>query len=222
MRLLTAALLMLPPAPAPAPAPVFRDGFESPAAAGQFQRFGAGSRLGPWTVTAGDVDLSTTRLWQTPEGRQNLDLDGDVNGAVSATIPVRPLTTYRISFSLAGNPAAGPRVKTGEVRVDGRTALPFTFDTSLTSLSRMAFTTRALYVFALTGHLRLDFASTTRPAGWGPVIDDVRVDSCLVVLCPTAKAAQTKEGQTKAARTKAAQTKEAQTKETRTEAARPH
>jgi choice-of-anchor C domain-containing protein len=190
MRILTAALLLLPPAPAPAPAPVFHDGFESPVvAAGQFRTVAAGSRIGPWTVTAGTVDLSTTRLWQVAEGHQNLDLDGDTNGTVSTTIAVRPLTTYRISFALAGNPAAGPLVKTGEVRVNGRTARRFTFDTHLTSLSRMAATTSTLYVFSLTDRLRLDFASTTRPAGWGPVIDDVRVDSCLVVLCPSRKGA---------------------------------
>jgi hypothetical protein len=47
----------------------------------------------------------------------------------------------------------------------------------------MAYGTRTVYVFALTDQMRLDFASTTRPAGYGPVLDDVRVDSCLVILC---------------------------------------
>jgi choice-of-anchor C domain-containing protein len=182
-RILTAALLLLPTAATPAP--VFRNGFESPVVGGQFQRFAAGSRIGPWTVTAGNVDLATTSLWQTPEGRQNLDLDGDTNGTVSTTIPVRPLVTYRISYALAGNPASAPLIKTGGVRVNGKVVQLFTFDTGLTSLSRMGFTTRTLYVFSLTKQLRLDFASTTRPAGYGPVIDDVRVDSCLVVLCPS-------------------------------------
>jgi choice-of-anchor C domain-containing protein len=182
-RILTAALLLLPTAVTPAPA--FRDGFESPVVGGQFQRFAPGSRIGPWTVTAGTVDLATTSLWQTPERRQNLDLDGDTNGTVSTTIPVRPLVTYRVSYALAGNPASAPLIKTGDVRVNGKTVQQFSFDTKLTSLSRMGFTTRTLYVFALTKQLRLDFASTTQPAGYGPVIDDVRVDSCLIVLCPS-------------------------------------
>jgi choice-of-anchor C domain-containing protein len=195
-RILTAgitAALVLPALTASAattPGPVFRGGFESPAAGGQFQRYAAGSRLGPWTVTAGNVDLSTTRLWQVTEGHQNLDLDGDANGAVATTIAARPLTTYRVTFALAGNPAAGPLVKSGEVRVNGKPVQRFTFDTSLTSLSRMGFTTRTVYVFSLSEQLRLEFASTTQPAGWGPVIDDVRVDSCLVVLCPSTKAAR--------------------------------
>jgi choice-of-anchor C domain-containing protein len=177
-----AATLVLP-APASAAGPVFHDGFESPKVSGQLQRLPAGSHIGPWTVTAGNVDLSTAGLWQTPEGRQSIDLDGDANGAVATTVTTRPLTTYRITFALAGNPAAAPLIKTGEVRVNGRPVHRFTSDTRLTSLSRMGFTTRTFYVVALSRQLRLEFASTTRPAGWGPVIDDVRVDSCLVVLC---------------------------------------
>jgi len=173
---LTAALLI--------PRPVLQDGFESPAVRGQFQRLPTGSHIGPWTVTAGNVDLSTSSLWQTPSGRQSVDLDGDVNGTISTTVPARPLTTYRVTYALAGNPAAAPMRKTGEVRVNGKVVQRFAFDTSLTSLSRMAYGTRTLYVFALTRELRLDFASTTSPAGYGPVLDDVRVDSCLVVLCP--------------------------------------
>ena len=194
-RILTAvitAALVLPAATASAApsGPLFHAGFESPVVNGQAQRYPTGSHLGPWTVTAGNVDLSTTRLWQVPEGHQNLDLAGDTNGTISTTIPVRPLTTYRVSYALAGNPAAPPLIKTGEVRVNGKTVQTFRFDTSLTSLSRMGFTTRSLYVFSLTNQLRLDFADTTHPAGWGPVLDDIRVDSCLLVLCPTTRAAR--------------------------------
>jgi hypothetical protein len=185
--LTTALLTTATPAAAGVTDPVLHDGFESPIVAGQFQRYQAGDHLGRWTVTKGDVDLSTVRLWQVTAGHQNLDLDGDVNGTIETTVAVRPLTTYRISYALAGNPAAAPRIKTGEVKVDGRTAQRFTFDTSRTSLSRMDFGTRDLYVFPLTDRLRLEFASTTTPAGWGPVVDDVRVDSCLVVLCPSRK-----------------------------------
>jgi choice-of-anchor C domain-containing protein len=195
-RILTAgitAALVLPAVTASAATPsgpIFQDGFESPVVAGQFQQFPTGARIGPWTVTSGNVDLATTRLWQSPEGRQNLDLDGNANGAVSTTIATRPLTTYRVTFKLAGNPAAGPLIKSGEVRANGRTVQRFTFDTHLTSLSRMGFTTSTVFVFSLSDKLTLQFASTTQPAGWGPVIDDVRVDSCLVILCPKTKAAR--------------------------------
>jgi len=178
---LTAALVL--------PRPAFQDGFESPVVGGQFQRLPTGSHLGPWTVTAGNVDVSTDRLWQTPSGHQSVDLDGDVNGTISTTVAVRPLTTYRVTYALAGNPAAAPLRKTGEVRVNGRAVQQFAFDTRLTSLSKMDYGTRTVYVFALTDRMRLDFASTTRPAGYGPVLDDVRVDSCLLILCPGAKRA---------------------------------
>jgi hypothetical protein len=186
---LTVGLVTTAPPAAAGTGPVFHDGFESPAVSGQFQRYPAGAHLGPWTVTGGDVDLSSTDLWQVGEGRQNLDLDGDANGRVATTFAVKPLTTYRISYALAGNPAAAPLVKTGEVRVDDKVVQRFSFDTGRTSLSTMDFGRRAVYVFALTGRMRLEFASTTAPAGWGPVIDDVRVDSCLVVLCPARRPA---------------------------------
>jgi Protein of unknown function (DUF642) len=171
------------PLSASGPAAVFADGFEAPVIAGQVRRFPAGARLGPWTVTRGDVDLSSAALWQVAAGRQNLDLDGAGNGAVTTVIPVRPLVTYRISYALAGNPAAAPRHKTGEVRVDGITRR-FDFDTSRTSLSRMGTTRQSFSHLALSGSMTLEFASTTTPPGHGPVIDDVRVDSCLLVLCP--------------------------------------
>lgn len=169
--------------------PIFSDGFESPVVRGQSQRLATGAHIGPWTVTAGNVDLATARLWQTPTGHQSLDLDGAANGTISTTIAVRPLTSYKVTYSLAGNPAGNPMVKTGEVRVNGKTVQRFTFDTSLTSLSRMAFGSRSLYVFSLSDRLRLDFVSTTSPAGYGPVLDDVRVDNCLLMICPATRRA---------------------------------
>ena len=104
-RILTLGLTATLLTPA-APAPAFRDGFESPPVSGQVQRLPTGSHLGAWTVTAGTVDLATSRLWQTPTGRQTLDLDGDTNGTISTTITVRPLTTYKVTYALAGNPAS--------------------------------------------------------------------------------------------------------------------
>src|SRR3954469_19891654 len=70
---------------------VFKDGFEKPAVGGAFYRYAAGTRIGAWTVTRGDVDLSSDSLWQVSEGRQNLDLDGGQPGAVAATFATKPL-----------------------------------------------------------------------------------------------------------------------------------
>ena len=163
---------------------VFRDGFEAPAVAGGFTRYPAGTRLGPWTVTGGDVDLNTTALWQTPEGRQNLDLDGRGRGSVARTLVTKPLRTYRVRYALAGNYVGGPAVKTGEVRANGKVIQSFAFDTTGRSRDDMGYVERTAYVLARGATLVLEFASTTQPGGYGPIIDDVRVDSCLLILCP--------------------------------------
>jgi hypothetical protein len=65
------------------------------------------------------------------------------------------------------------------VAVRPRTAYRISY--TLTGVQRLASGTgrpRVFYVFARTSRLRLDFAGTTRP-------DDLRVDSCLVVRCPS-------------------------------------
>ena len=171
----------------PAPAagdPAVRDGFETPAVSGGFTRYAAGARLGPWTVTSGEVDLTTTALWQTPEGRQSLELDGRARGSVARTLVTKPLRTYRITYALAGNYVGAPAVKTGEVRANGKVIQSFAFDTTGRSRDDMGYVRRTAYVLAKGGTLVLEFAGTTTPSGYGPLIDDVRVDSCLLILCP--------------------------------------
>jgi choice-of-anchor C domain-containing protein len=173
---------------APAGGSTIGDSFETPAAAGGFVRYPAGTQLGPWTVTTGNVDLTTTALWQAAEGRQSLDLDGDAPGAVARTIATTPLLTYRITYALAGNYVGAPAVKTGEVRANGKVIQEMSFDTTGRYRDSMGYLRQTAYVLAKSSSLRLEFASTTTPGDFGPVIDDVRVDSCLLVLCPKAGA----------------------------------
>ncbi|MFF5079659.1 DUF642 domain-containing protein [Actinoplanes sp. NPDC000266] len=165
-------------------AATFGGGFEQPYVEGAYYRYATGTRLGPWTVTKGDVDVASNSLWQVTEGRQNLDLDGGQQGAVTATFPTEPLLTYRITYDLAGNYAGPPVVKTGELRVNGKLIQALSFDTTGRTATNMGFTRRTAYVLAKSDSFRLEFASTTTPAGYGPVIDDVRVDACLLIICP--------------------------------------
>ncbi|MEU8815714.1 DUF642 domain-containing protein [Actinoplanes sp. NPDC048796] len=169
-------------------AATFAGGFEQPYVDGAYYRYAAGTQLGPWTVTRGDVDLASNALWQVTEGRQNLDLDGGQQGAVATTFPTEPLLTYRISYDLAGNYAGPPAVKTGELRVNGKLIQPLSFDTTGKTATNMGFVRRTAYVLAKGTSFTLEFASTTTPAGYGPVIDDVRVDPCLLIICPRTNA----------------------------------
>jgi choice-of-anchor C domain-containing protein len=163
----------------------FADGsFEWGAAQpGWFDRYFAPATMGGWSVTQGSVDLSGAGFWETADGDQSLDLDGAVErGGVAQTFHTVPLLTYRVTYALAGNPASGPIVKTGKVLANGDVIQNFSFDITGKSLTNMGYVTRQTY-FLATGHsATLEFRSTTG-SGFGPVIDDVRVDSCLLVIC---------------------------------------
>jgi choice-of-anchor C domain-containing protein len=174
------------PAAGAAPQPQrFSDGsFEQPVVApGTAQRIPAGADIGSWTVTRGDVDLSGEGYWQTADGNQSLDLDGSVQGSVAQSFTTVPLVTYEVSFALAGNPVAAPAVKTGQVLVNGLVAQSFSFDTTGKTETNMGYVQRRFIFLATSTSTTLAFSSTTTPAGYGPVIDNVKVESCLIILC---------------------------------------
>ncbi|MFD5919050.1 DUF642 domain-containing protein [Kitasatospora sp. NPDC058201] len=160
-------------------------GFESPVvpAPAPFTDYLGGQTFGPWTVGGDSADLTSDRLWDVAEGHQSLDLNGSTTGSVSQTFPVAPLTTYLVTFKLAGNPVWAPALKTGQVRVNGTTVLDFAFDVSGHGLRSMGYVEQTTAFTNLLGtSATLTFASTT-PGYGGPVIDDVKVRSCLLVLC---------------------------------------
>lgn len=163
-----------------------QDGFETPVVApNTFATFVAGQQMGAWTVTRGDVHLSGAGFWQVAEGVQSLDLDGGQQGAVAATFAVVPLVTYKVSYRLAGNPVAGPTIKTGQVLVNGQLAQNFSFDITGKTSTNMGYVQKSFLLLLTFEHsVTLEFSSTTTPSGWGPVLDDVVVQSCLLVLCP--------------------------------------
>jgi choice-of-anchor C domain-containing protein len=163
----------------------FQDGFESPVVSpNTFALFVAGQQMGAWTVTRGDVHLIGAGFWQAAEGVQSLDLDGGQQGAVETTFATIPLVTYKVSYRLAGNPSAGPTVKTGQVLVNGQPVQNFSFDITGKTLTNMGYVQKS-FLFLTVGHsVTLGFSSTTTPSGFGPALDDVVVQSCLLILCP--------------------------------------
>lgn len=187
---------------APAPAPgagagtfttgvVWADGFEEPVvpAPQPFTGHPAGGTVGAWTVGTGSVDLVSDRLWDAAEGRQSVDLSGNGPGSISRTVPTHPLTTYVVTYRLAGNSGRPPAVKTGELRVDGAVVDDLTFDTTGRTPRAMGWEQRTVYFTTLLRtSATLTFSSTTESNG-GPVVDDVTVRSCLLVLCPYTTAA---------------------------------
>lgn len=167
-----------------APARASGGTFESPVVTpNSFQLFVTGETMGPWTVTRDDVHLIGAGFWQAADGVQSLDLDGGLAGAVAMTIPTVPLLTYRVRYALAGNPASGPTVKTGEVRVNGHVVQTFAFDITGKTRTNMGYVYRHVFFLATGSSATVEFSSTTSPSGFGPVLDDIDIDTCLLVVC---------------------------------------
>ena len=79
-------------------------GFEDPALAdGTSFQANMGSGLTGWTIEGGNVDL-IKEYWIPAELKQSLDLSGDSRGTISQQIATDPGKTYKLTFSMAGNP----------------------------------------------------------------------------------------------------------------------
>ncbi|MFI6210066.1 choice-of-anchor C family protein [Streptomyces sp. NPDC051041] len=165
-----------------APVPDFDNGgFEFPTApANSYLIVPAGSSLGPWQVTAGAVDLVDDGFWQAAEGQQSVDLNtrGDGPGTVAQTFTTIPGDPYTVTYSLAGNPDGPPAVKTGQALVDGEAVQDFSFDITGKSRTDMGYETRKFAFVAKNPTTTLSFASTTSSLRFGPVIDNVQVNTC--------------------------------------------
>ncbi|MGO4754919.1 choice-of-anchor C family protein [Streptomyces sp. 2MCAF27] len=173
------ALAAAPAAPATATVSRFDDGsFEYPTApANAFSTLSSGQSIGPWKVTSGAVDLIGAGFWQAAEGNQSVDLNAVQPGAVAQTFSTQAGRKYTVRYSLAANPEGGPAVKTGRVLIDGQNFQDFSFNSTGTSRTNMGYVTREVTFVANNNTTTLGFASTVGGA-YGPVIDDVRVETC--------------------------------------------
>ncbi|GAA1235353.1 hypothetical protein GCM10009665_26900 [Kitasatospora nipponensis] len=163
----------------------FDDGsFENPrVAAGSFTTLSAGQAIGPWQVTAGNVDLIGAGFWQAAEGDQSVDLNGTTPGTVAQTFTTVPGANYTVTYALAGNPAGGPTLRTGNALIDGQDFQDFSFNVTGKSTTNMGYVNRQFTFRATNATTTIGFASTTPNTSYGPVLDDVRVERC--APCPT-------------------------------------
>ncbi|GAB2583085.1 hypothetical protein GCM10027168_14760 [Streptomyces capparidis] len=175
-----AGAVVAAPAQAAAAVSRFDDGsFETPVApANAFNTVTAGQSIGPWQVTAGNVDHIGAGFWQAAEGDQSVDLNGTTAGTVAQTFTTVPGRTYTVTYSLAGNAGGGAPVKTGRVLVDGQNFQDFSFDITGKTFAAMGYVTRQFTFVARNPTTTLAFASTTPASAHGPVVDDVLVRDC--------------------------------------------
>lgn len=75
-------------------------------------------------------------------------------------------------------------MKTGRVLLDGQNIQDFSFDSTGKNRPAMGYVNRQVTFVASAASTTLGFASTVAGA-YGPVIDDVRVQSCCPCSCGT-------------------------------------
>ena len=169
--LLLAAMLL--PAAAWAASGVVRNGsFERPQIDGHEQNFPTGSKLGPWKVTRGDVDVLAGRF-TAADGLQSLDLNGTGPGTIRQVLMTRSGPAYKLSFALAGNPECdGDPVKRVSVFWDGKPVATLSFDTTGHWHGDLGWEPHAFPVTSSGGRTRLVFQSLSDGA-CGPAIDAV-------------------------------------------------
>jgi choice-of-anchor C domain-containing protein len=158
------------------PSVVKNGSFENPHIVDPFPRgviFDAGSRIGPWTVTRGSVQLLGDQF-QPKFGRQSLDLSGNERGSISQDLNTVPGSFYKLRFFLAGNPDGPPRIKKVRVFWGARELGTFPFDTFEKTRDRMGYEIVELRVRATAETTQLRFVGVTR-SNFGAVIDGVRV-----------------------------------------------
>ncbi len=143
-----------------------------------------GQTFDGWTVEFGSVDLHRGyTIWGYPyDGEQALDLTGSPGrGAVHQDITLTEGGVYRLQFALNGNYEVYRDYRSALVQLLAGTDVVFskeythTFDPTY-SLDRQSWLVFTEQLTLTAGTYRLRFESQeTRQQGWGPTIDDVRL-----------------------------------------------
>ncbi|WP_442907843.1 choice-of-anchor C family protein [Janthinobacterium sp. GW460P] len=147
-------------------------GFESSTFSGPFTEIHSGAHLGAWSVDSGSIDL-INQLWQHAEGNYSLDLNGGSAGRISQSFGTVVGQQYNVSFSLAGNAAAGGSLKLVDAGVTG--VHTFTFDSTGRSHSNMGWVTQGFSFIATAANSTLYFQGSSQNGAWGAALDNVSV-----------------------------------------------
>lgn len=145
---------------------------------GSFTTLGAGSTaIEGWTVIGtinyvDDVDYIGS-YWVAADGSRSLDLNGTgVAGGVQQVLSTVAGQRYEVQFSMSGNPAGDPTVKSLTVSADESNA---TFDYAVTgSLNNMNWTSYTWSFIAADESTLLTFQSAIA-GSYGPALDNVAV-----------------------------------------------
>jgi choice-of-anchor C domain-containing protein len=146
--------------------------FETPKVSKVYDTFAPSTKLGPWRVGGGPVDVVGS-YWKSASGGQSLNLrGGEVRPWIWQEIKTEPGKMYVLKFALSGNPDGAPRDKKIEVWWDDDLLDTVTFGVESIDHKNMGWKYINYNVTAQTGVSRLRFSSGVDQP-WGPAIDDV-------------------------------------------------
>ncbi len=172
--------------------------FESGTDPGLFTQLSAvnSTTITGWTVSDGTVDYIGT-YWPAADGVRSVDLNGSGAGAVRQTFATTVGTSYRVTFSMSGNPAGGAGTKTMTADTGG-TPIAFSYEVGAgNTLADMKWAKKSFLFTAAAATTTLTFTSTTSGV-YGPALDKVRVELAIVKAfsdCKNGQWRQLRDGQ---------------------------
>jgi hypothetical protein len=163
--------------------------FTNPTISNSFNTYVAGDHIGAWLVTSGSVSVAGSvdhigTYWVPPTpGTHTVDLDGNNPGGISQDINLNP-GTYKLTFSLSGNPDGGDPLKQVEASIGGSSNV-FTYKTGPISAGGhentkddMKYVQESLlFTISNIGTYTLSFLSKDLSGPYGAVVGNVAINA---------------------------------------------
>ena len=154
--------------------------FEMPVVSNYAEYDAPSTAITGWTVTSGNVDLSTSSNYPAYSGNQSVDLAGDTLGTIEQQFSTTPGQQYQLIFYYSNNANYIGNV-TANVSVTGNsTLLDQSISHSDATLTNMDYQLFSENFTADSVNATLAFAATSEslngpPGAGGVVVDDVSV-----------------------------------------------
>ena len=149
--------------------------FSIPPGGASYTTINSGNTFGPWSVDSGSIDL-IGGYWQSPTmGGGSVDLDGNSPGSISQTVALTAGKTYKLMFSLSGNPDGPPVQKAVTVSVGGFTH-SYDYTIGANTHADMMYAVETA-VFTADASQTLSFASGDSSTPYGGVIGGVSISA---------------------------------------------
>ncbi len=130
-----------------------------------------------WTVIGNNIDY-IGGYWEAAEGDRSIDLNGLNSGGIQQTFDTISGRTYRVVFSLAGNPDGGPTQKVVSTVATGSSSASYTFDTTGATRTDMGWAP-FVYTFVADGTTTTLGFTSSIGGSYGAALDAVSVSGAV-------------------------------------------